>query len=32
MALSNGALKIDTALLFGVSYIFIFLVGGLTGM
>ena len=32
MALSAGALKIDTAFLFGISYIFIFLVGGLTGM
>ena len=32
MALSSGALKIDTAFLFGISYIFIFLVGGLTGM
>lgn len=32
MALSTSALKIDTAFLFGVSYIFLFLVGGLTGM
>jgi len=28
----NGALKVDVALLFGVSYIIVFVVGGFTGM
>jgi hypothetical protein len=32
MTLVNGALKIDAALLFAVSYILFFLVSGFTGM
>lgn len=32
LSLMNGALKIDAALLFCVSYIFFFLVAGFTGM
>jgi len=32
LTLLNGALKIDVAFLFCVSYIFVFLVGGFTGM
>ena len=31
-SLVNGALKIDTALLFSISYVFFFLVAGFTGM
>lgn len=32
LTLFNGAIKIDAALLAGISYIFVFLVGGFTGM
>jgi cytochrome c oxidase subunit 1 len=32
LTLLNGALKVDIAFLFSVSYILVFLVGGFTGM